>query len=327
MRIQSSRASLLLSAFFSGLGLVSADAFKCDQIKAADHTFDLSGLKGAHEVSYTSENQTDNYVVSTTYVMNICDVLHSAANRDGEKCGTDKNICGFPKTHAKDDHGNETFAYPVADLVGEGEKAPLATPLKEIDEKKEGLRLKMFGGEYRAHVEGETKPAAAIIDFQCDPDRSGLEGIVSTEDILEKGDAKEKDNANAKRAEDKSESEKDPSLKIVSFGPDKDNTYILKLDWKTRYACYDYKGGNAGNTDPSKHWGFFTWMIIILFLAIAAYLIFGSWLNYNRFGARGWDLLPHGDTLRDVPYIFQDWFRRVVNTLQGGGSRGGYSAV
>lgn len=68
-------------------------------------------------------------------------------------------------------------------------------------------------------------------------------------------------------------------------------------------------------------------IIYSLFLCVAAYLIFGSWLNYNRYGARGWDLLPHGDTLRDIPYIFQDWLRRVINTLQGSGSRGGYSAV
>ena len=64
-----------------------------------------------------------------------------------------------------------------------------------------------------------------------------------------------------------------------------------------------------------------------LFLGIASYLIFGSWLNYNRYGARGWDLLPHGDTIRDVPYLFKDWIRKVVSTVQGGGSRGGYSAV
>jgi len=63
------------------------------------------------------------------------------------------------------------------------------------------------------------------------------------------------------------------------------------------------------------------------FLVTAAYLIFGSWLNYNRYGARGWDLLPHGDTIRDVPYLLKDWTRRVVNTVQGNGSRGGYSAV
>ena len=38
--------------------------------------------------------------------------------------------------------------------------------------------------------------------------------------------------------------------------------------------------------------------ICSVFLATASYLIFGSWLNYNRFGARGWDLVPHGDTFQ-----------------------------
>lgn len=63
------------------------------------------------------------------------------------------------------------------------------------------------------------------------------------------------------------------------------------------------------------------------FMSIATYLIFGSWLNYNRYGARGWDLLPHGDTIRDVPYLIKDWSRRVFNTVQDSGSRGGYAAV
>ena len=63
------------------------------------------------------------------------------------------------------------------------------------------------------------------------------------------------------------------------------------------------------------------------FLGTATYLIFGSWLNYNRYGARGWDLLPHGDTIRDVPYLLKEWMRRVLDTVQGRGSRGGYSAV
>ncbi|KAI4159646.1 MAG: hypothetical protein LQ342_006413 [Letrouitia transgressa] len=43
--------------------------------------------------------------------------------------------------------------------------------------------------------------------------------------------------------------------------------------------------------------------------------------------ARGWDLVPHSETIRDIPYIFKDWMRRVINTIQGPGSRGGYSAV
>lgn len=65
------------------------------------------------------------------------------------------------------------------------------------------------------------------------------------------------------------------------------------------------------------------------FLATATYLIFGSWLNYNRYGARGWDLLPHGDTIRDMPYLVKDWSKKVVDTVSGSGvgGRGGYSAV
>jgi hypothetical protein len=63
------------------------------------------------------------------------------------------------------------------------------------------------------------------------------------------------------------------------------------------------------------------------FLTTAAYLIFGSWLNYNRYGARGWDLLPHGDAIRDIPYMVKDLGRKVVGAVQNPGSRGGYSAV
>lgn len=62
-------------------------------------------------------------------------------------------------------------------------------------------------------------------------------------------------------------------------------------------------------------------------MGTATYLIFGSWLNYSRYGARGWDLLPHVDALRDVPYLLKDWARRVFATVQQSGERGGYSAV
>lgn len=63
-----------------------------------------------------------------------------------------------------------------------------------------------------------------------------------------------------------------------------------------------------------------------VFMLISSYLIFGSWLNYNRYGARGWDLVPHGDSIRDLPYAVKDWGKSIVGTMQGG-SRGGYSAV
>lgn len=62
-------------------------------------------------------------------------------------------------------------------------------------------------------------------------------------------------------------------------------------------------------------------------MLMATYLIFGSWLNWNRYGARGWDLLPHGDTIREFPYLVKDWGKSIVGAVQGHGARGGYSAV
>merc|ERR1712039_49430 len=97
------------------------------------------------------------------------------------------------------------------------------------------------------------------------------------------------------------------SIKFVSFKNEgEDQIKVLRLNWKTKYAC---EGAKAAPPPPKKtsSWGFFTWFLIIVFLLAAAYIIFGSWLNYNRYGARGWDLIPHGDTIRDLPYIVKDF--------------------
>ena len=207
------------------------------------------------------------------------------------------------------------------------------TRLHELDPDQEGLLIKMSGGEYTTEVEpGVEKKVAvgAAIDFQCDPDKNGLEGLdTETEGVYIEGN------------------QTTQSLQFKSFGTVDDGSYLLKLDWKTRYACDNYLKDRKEGQSGSSGWSFITWIIILYavlffvcsafwrtnesdsraFLLIAAYLIFGSWLNYNRYGARGWDLLPHGDTIRDIPYLFQGWLKRIINSLQGTGTRGGYSAV
>lgn len=133
--------------------------------------------------------------------------------------------------------------------------------------------------------------------------------------------------ANAKQSaiveflcDDKEDGNSEDALKVVSY-----DQSTLVLEWKTKHACEGAMDKTPG--DSKGGWGFFTWFIVIVFLAVAAYLIFGSWLNYNKYGARGWDLLPHSDTLRDLPYLIKDFLRRAVNTFQGSGGRGGYSAI
>lgn len=154
--------------------------------------------------------------------------------------------------HPEDGNGGESWGFAIAGLgqLGEGAKDPEFTLLKEVNEELEGVRLKVAGGKYRSSVEGKDKPAAAVIDFKCDPDRSGLEGISTTENTGEK----------KKRTDEGEEGAKDASLQFKGFGPDDDDTYILKLDWRTRYACDDYQ---RGKQNSSSSWGFFTWLIIM----------------------------------------------------------------
>lgn len=127
---------------------------------------------------------------------------------------------------------------------------PEFTRLATIDPETEGVRIKLAGGEFRGYDdEGKKKDAAAVIDFTCDPDRSGLEGLVTEEDSADADEKKRR----------RREESKNRSLQFKSFELE-DDTYVLKLDWRTRYACDDYQRGKQNN---SNSWGFFTWMIIM----------------------------------------------------------------
>ena len=198
---------------------------------------------------------------------------------------------------------------------------PKWTRLKTMDTDEEGLQLELNGPKYGNFDQ------KAVIHFQCDPERTGNDAVVHDK----------------QRRQDDDEVVGHGDLRFKSYGPleTKSGTVeVLRLDWRTMYACEDYKGAPPS---ASSSWGFFTWFILMYvsrltcrvagltvssaFLGIAAYLIFGSWLNYNRYGARGWDLLPHGDTIRDIPYLMKDWGKKVADTVAGGPSRGGYSAV
>ncbi|OXV08490.1 hypothetical protein Egran_03747 [Elaphomyces granulatus] len=312
MRILSQAAIFILPSLLPSLA--AGSGFDCKGIVVDGIKFDLSRLGGVHELYHVETNE--DAVVNTTH------------------------------TTARDEKESENYAFPIAGLehLGHGSKETEIKRLIKSDADRAGLLLKLSGGKYLEDHEKKEKDAAAHIEFQCDPDKSGLEGLEDSETSdaaanrrrsqLEAtsddntgddkdGDDKDGDDKDGDDHDDGSNPSRSLQFKSFKFI---DDTYILSLDWKTRYACDDYLK-NRKDGSPSGHWGFFTWLIIILFLCTAAYLIFGSWLNYNRYGARGWDLLPHGDTIRDVPYIFQDWIRRVISTVQGPGSRGGYSAV
>ncbi|KAI0124781.1 autophagy-related protein 27 [Xylariales sp. AK1849] len=322
----------------------------CNKIVADGRKFDLSALGGPHSVT-VSRLVGPNYQ-NMTYTTDICRGLKRKGDvKKEEQCPHNTRVCAIERRVDKSDTKQDTFleAIPIAGELKEfggdhlDEQAiNLSTSESNEDAKKQGVRLIVKGGWHT--VNGQKRPQRAIIEFECDENREGTEGEWNPEDQYEPGDdpmrlrsvpdpllyASEDEGGDGDQKPDVPEQlgDKNASLIFNSYGPldsDKD-VDVLRLTWKTKYAC-ENRADEPSADEPSKHWGFFTWLVIIIFLGTASYLIFGSWLNYNRYGARGWDLLPHGDTIRDVPYLMKDWTRRVLNTVQGSGSRGGYSAV
>ncbi|KAH0614093.1 uncharacterized protein H6S33_005979 [Morchella sextelata] len=301
-----------------------AASFSCQATPGGNVKFDFSPLKGAHSITMGPKDDYP-FVRNITWTINPCGPIGKEKHIPAkEQCPAGTQVCGIERIGQEGDETPLVAVIPIAgDIEGRHTDEVverLKTSTAPTDQGKEGLRVVLHGGLYN------NAKQQAIVDFICDPDKTGLEGDEPDETEPEEA-GKTEGVARRSPEEDKGgdKEKKDRSLKYVSY-ESVEGKHTLRLEWKTKYACETATGGD-GSPDSGSGWGFFTWFIIILFLGIAAYLIFGSWLNYNRYGARGWDLLPHGDTIRDVPYLLKEWCRRVIGTLQRGGGRGGYSAV
>ncbi|KAF8135398.1 autophagy-related protein 27 [Boletus edulis] len=112
------------------------------------------------------------------------------------------------------------------------------------------------------------------------------------------------------------------------------------VEWSSSAACRttgtpkedESRGGDDGSKEENRPiesvgsgLGFF---FLMLFLTFAAYLTLGAYYNYSTYGARGWDLIPHRDFWREVPYMLQDVIAHLCsNVRMRRSSRGGYIAV
>ena len=62
--------------------------------------------------------------------------------------------------------------------------------------------------------------------------------------------------------DDKDDEDKRP-LKFISYKEEADQTTVLRLEWRTKYACEKRDGADSPSKSKSEHWGFFTWFIIM----------------------------------------------------------------
>ena len=62
------------------------------------------------------------------------------------------------------------------------------------------------------------------------------------------------------RRDDEIPAANETSLKFLKYGPDiaDDTVDLLRLEWRTKYACED-----APKENVSTGWGFFTWFILM----------------------------------------------------------------
>ncbi|KAK4142779.1 autophagy-related protein 27 [Dichotomopilus funicola] len=335
----------------------SSSPLACDNIQVeGGHTYNLQALAGPHVV-VTGEYTRPTYH-NTTYAIDVCRALEREG--EGEGCPGGTRVCAIKhRWNRKEDKMtgiDQVIPLVVGDdkaVTWQAKRLPADGEGKDDapkDGKKEGLRLTLQSG-----ATYQDRAQRAVVEFRCNPDLEGAEGEWESVDKYKpvKGEKARREDKDDEKKDDgkKDDGKKDDNKKDGDKVSDpstperqvkKDDAALvwggykrerdadgkeldtLYLTWYTKHVC------DTAVDQPvkeSESWGFFTWFVILVFLGIAAYLIFGSWLNYNRYGARGWDLLPHGDTLRDAPYLMKDLIRRALNTLQSTGSRGGYSAV
>ncbi|KAF2792494.1 hypothetical protein K505DRAFT_350595 [Melanomma pulvis-pyrius CBS 109.77] len=326
--------SLLLA-----LPSLSSASLSCKDIVVQGQHFDLGELGGQREVHWVDDQSDNGVKYNYTFKLDICKKLEWDKGTDKTtNCKHGTRVCAIREEIDLSGTNNNTIV-PI-DIAGTYSDGPpmdehfelLRNSKSHADAGREGFRAELHGG-----MLGNIKQEA-IIEFVCDRNRTGADDKGKDDGVNSNGDGEDKDGKDGKdggdkpserlrRRDDDNCEDNDNSLRFCGYTvnePEKGKKVrSLRLNWRTKYACEDA----SGDASESSGWGFFTWFVIILFLATASYLIFGSWLNYNRYGARGWDLLPHGDTIRDVPYILKDWARRVTSSIQGPGSRGGYSAV
>ncbi|KAL9028573.1 MAG: hypothetical protein Q9196_003077, partial [Gyalolechia fulgens] len=276
----------------------------CTDIRDNKQSFDVSALGKPISVMTSQDHfPSPTKMTNTTFTVDICQPLRKAKGIPTEEdCPNGSRVCGIVTlintiSNVSVFEGAIAIAghYILDHGVGlDPQITRLKTSPSASDREKEGFRLELHGLKYPGNNGLKQK---AVIEFLCQDqaenkgsEERDLSPITAKrkaveEDVVMEADDDEEDHSATGEVADDGHG---GTLTYKSYDV-VDETKVLSLEWKTKYACENSKG-NDSESKNSNHWGFFTWLIIIVFLTTAAYLIFGSWLNYNRYSARGWDL-------------------------------------
>lgn len=198
---------------------------------------------------------------NTTWTVDICQPLRKDKKLpSADQCPAGTHVCGITTTYNPTLDPVEPEIDQVIPVAGNYEGSggsgrsldPHFERLKETDTASDGLRMILKGGSYAK------KDQRAIIEFQCDENRSGNEG--NEEEKRRRDDKKDKSG-------DEEDKNNPSSLTFVSYGELDDKTDVLRLNWRTKYACEDHADRDDDDDEDGGNkkggWGFFTWFILM----------------------------------------------------------------
>ena len=263
----------------------------CHHVRVKSKDFDLSPLGGPRSVLHSVDEGLS--FKNTTYTIDICrslsrrkDVpkdhqcpfgtrgkLHTPTASFEKPCATleeeadDRIVCSIERLIKKEEGEDILEAViPIAgDLKDKGGSDMNAKwelmgsqSSSHEDAEKEGIRVNMNGGFFGTGK--EKRPQKAIVEFLCDKSRTGLENLWTPEDEDQYEEGKDKWEEKGDEGDDVADKDS-PSLEFVKYDVDAGDADILRLKWRTRYACEGAK--KKLDQEKAKSWGFFTWFILM----------------------------------------------------------------
>ncbi|GAA5828680.1 hypothetical protein JCM3766R1_003786 [Sporobolomyces carnicolor] len=278
-----SRLALLVTA----LPLALAGPFDCQSRLSIDsNQFDLNPLAGVHK--FEEQTNTPPTVTKTKYELSICASLPPASDGvpQSDVCPDGTRACMTTYTSREGLEDRLLSVVPLAgQLEGQKDMTVEAIRIEAVDPATEWI-LEITGGRYN------DLDQLVRIDMKCD------------------------------------ENAKETAPKVKEYHSKQG---VLDLEWTTSAACPVSKdspppergGDDNGDSEGSDSGGlgFFGWFFTLIVIGLIAYFGLGAYHNYTTYGATGWDMVPHRDMWRDLPWVVSDLFK------PRGGSRAGYSSL
>ncbi|KAF9049769.1 autophagy-related protein 27 [Panaeolus papilionaceus] len=257
------------------------------------NTFDLTQLAGEHVVNRTRETPPTIFVDSVK--INLCADLKQVDSAPKEdQCVSGTRVCLVQSNLKPNESERVTAVIPIA-------QTEKLNPTYDFNPSPKHLSLLLHGGDYPSPLTNGPTAQSLNLTVICDP------GVADVQ-----------------------------PPKFIAYDGSR-----LDLEWSTSAGCPFDDGDKKGDEKPDgddktpekdkdkdvgRGLGFF---FIVILLAFAAYFGLGAYYNYSTYGARGYDLIPHRDFWKEVPYMLSD----VVSHLCSGvrsrrtTSRGGYISV